>query len=134
MLANGGAAPELVECVYQAVTCDEAWREVLSRLGEGLGAEAAILAHHDADAGGGALLHSVGVDTALAARYASEFAPKNPWMVDAQRYRPGQVFIGEDAAGGGTDLDASAAYDLSGLLDAYEAHPIGADTEHKVFW
>jgi len=45
-----------------------------------------------------------------------------------------EVFIGEDAAGGGTGLDASAAYDLSGLLDAYEAHPIGADTEHKVFW
>ena len=96
MLANGGAAPELVECVYQAVTCDEAWREVLSRLGEDLGAEAAILAHHDADAGGGALLHSVGLDTALAARYASEFAQKNPWMVDAQRYRPGHVFVGED--------------------------------------
>jgi DNA-binding CsgD family transcriptional regulator/PAS domain-containing protein len=96
MEANGGAAPELVECVYQAVTCDEAWREVLSRLGEDLAAEAAILAHHDADAGGGALLHSVGLDTELAARYAAEFAPKNPWMVDAKRYRPGHVFVGED--------------------------------------
>ena len=59
------------------------------------------------------------------------------------------VFIGEDAAGGGTDLDASVTYDLSGPLAAFEPHPqqgyhvkltvnaegsIGADTKHKVFW
>ena len=60
-----------------------------------------------------------------------------------------EVFIGQDAAGGGTDLDAAETYDLTGLLGAYEAHPqqgyhvkvtveaegsIGADTKHKVFW
>lgn len=59
------------------------------------------------------------------------------------------VFIGEDPAGGGTDLDASETYDLSGLLSQYTAHPqqgyhvkvkveaegsIGADTKYKVFW
>lgn len=59
------------------------------------------------------------------------------------------VFIGEDAAGGGTDLDAAVTYDLSGPLAAFEPHPvqgyhvkltvnaegsIGADTKHKVFW
>lgn len=59
------------------------------------------------------------------------------------------VPIGEDAAGGGTDLDASVTYDLSGALAAYEPHPqqgfhvkltvnaegsIGADVKHKVFW
>jgi len=59
------------------------------------------------------------------------------------------VSIGEDAAGGGTDLDAEATYDLSGPLSAYEAHPQqgyhvkltvnaegshGADVKHKVFW
>jgi hypothetical protein len=59
------------------------------------------------------------------------------------------VYIGEDAAGGGTDLDAEATYDLSGPLAAYEAHPQqgyhvkltvnadgshGADVKHKVFW
>jgi hypothetical protein len=62
---------------------------------------------------------------------------------------PQIVFIGEDAAGGGTDLDAEQVYDLSGSLGAYEPHPIqgyhvkltvnaegsqGADTKHKVFW
>ena len=60
-----------------------------------------------------------------------------------------EVFIGEDAAGGGTDLDASVTYDLSGALAGYTAHPqqgyhvkvkveaegsIGADTKYKVFW
>ena len=59
------------------------------------------------------------------------------------------VSIGEDAAGGGTDLDAEATYDLSGPLSAYAAHPQqgyhvkltvnaegsqGADVKHKVFW
>lgn len=59
------------------------------------------------------------------------------------------VFIGEDAAGGGTDLDASREYDLSEELAAYTPHPvqgwhvklivnaegsIGADKKHKVFW
>jgi hypothetical protein len=61
----------------------------------------------------------------------------------------GQVFIGEDAAGGGTDLDASFTYDLSAALAGYSPHPqqghhvkltvnaegsIGADVKHKVFW
>jgi LPXTG-motif cell wall-anchored protein len=57
--------------------------------------------------------------------------------------------IGEDAAGGGTDLDASATYDLSVALAAVEPHPQqgihlrltvhadgsqGADTKFKEFW
>ncbi|MGH2636368.1 MAG: hypothetical protein ACRDHU_09540 [Actinomycetota bacterium] len=58
------------------------------------------------------------------------------------------VFIGEDPAGGGTDLDASAAIDLA---DAFSGPPHdgqgyhvkltvhadgaqGADTKHKTFW
>ena len=59
------------------------------------------------------------------------------------------VFIGEDAAGGGTDLDATVLYDLSAALASYTPHPQqgfhvyltvnaegsqGADTKHKVFW
>jgi len=59
------------------------------------------------------------------------------------------VFIGEDPAGGGTDLDATATYDLSAALASYTPHPQqgfhvkltvnaenlqGADTKHKVFW
>jgi hypothetical protein len=60
-----------------------------------------------------------------------------------------EVDIGEDAAGGGTDLDASETYDLTEALAGIEPHPeqgwhvrltvnaegsIGADTKHKVFW
>jgi hypothetical protein len=70
--------------------------------------------------------------------------------------RPGRVelltdelAIGEDAAGGGTDLDASGTYDLTDALAGIEPHPQqgwhvkltvhaegsqGADTKHKVFW
>jgi LPXTG-motif cell wall-anchored protein len=59
------------------------------------------------------------------------------------------VPIGEDAAGGGTDLDASATYDLSDALDGVEPHDQqgfhvrltvhadgsqGADTKFKEFW
>ena len=59
------------------------------------------------------------------------------------------VDIGEDAAGGGTDLDHQETYDLTSVLASYEPHPqqgwhvkltvnadgsIGADTKHKVFW
>jgi hypothetical protein len=59
------------------------------------------------------------------------------------------VFIGEDAAGGGTDLDASVEYNLRPFLRDYEPHPKqgfhvklvvnaegskGADKKHKVFW
>ncbi len=60
------------------------------------------------------------------------------------------VFIGEDAAGGGTDLDAEREYDLSFALAGYTPHPQqgyhvkltvsapGVDgkiaTKHKVFW
>jgi hypothetical protein len=60
------------------------------------------------------------------------------------------VFIGQDAAGGGTDLDAQATYDLSGLVGQLgDAQPQqgfhikltvhadgsqGADTKYKVFW
>ena len=61
----------------------------------------------------------------------------------------GSLSIGEDAAGGGTDLDGSATIDLSGALAGFEPHPnqgfhvfltieaegsIGADVKHKVFW
>ncbi|MGH9212120.1 MAG: hypothetical protein ACRD2C_15755 [Acidimicrobiales bacterium] len=60
-----------------------------------------------------------------------------------------EVAIGEDAAGGGTDLDAERTYDLADVLAGIEPHPqqgwhvrltvnaegsIGADTKHKVFW
>jgi hypothetical protein len=63
--------------------------------------------------------------------------------------RQDTVFIGEDANGGGTDLDASKTYNLSGALASYTPHPQqgfhvkltvnadgsqGADTKHKVFW
>ena len=60
-----------------------------------------------------------------------------------------RVFIGEDAAGGGTDLDASRTYNLASALRDFMAHPqqgyhvtvqvrapgsIGADTKNKTFW
>ena len=59
------------------------------------------------------------------------------------------VGIGEDPAGGGTDLDRQKTYDLTSVLAGYEQHPqqgwhvkltvnaegsIGADTKYKVFW
>jgi hypothetical protein len=59
------------------------------------------------------------------------------------------VFIGQDAAGGGTDLDAERHYDLSSKLQPFMAHPqqgyhiklmvnapgsIGKDTKYKAFW
>jgi hypothetical protein len=59
------------------------------------------------------------------------------------------VAIGQDAAGGGTDLDAERTYDLSSALASMTPHPQqgfhvkltvhadgsqGADTKHKVFW
>ena len=60
------------------------------------------------------------------------------------------VFIGEDAAGGGTDLDAEQTYNLANVIGQLGApHPIqgyhvkltvnapgsiGADTKYKVFW
>ena len=60
-----------------------------------------------------------------------------------------KIFIGEDDAGGGTDVDAQETYDLSPYLKSYMAHPqqgyhikltvkapgsIGADTKYKTFW
>jgi hypothetical protein len=60
-----------------------------------------------------------------------------------------EVVIGEDAAGGGTDLDAAVTYDLTEELAGVTPHPEqgwhvrltvnaegsqGADTKHKVFW
>ena len=60
-----------------------------------------------------------------------------------------ELDIGEDPAGGGTDLDASGTYDLTEALSAIEPHSqqgwhvkltihaegsIGADTKYKVFW
>ena len=59
------------------------------------------------------------------------------------------VFIGEDPAGGGTDVDAQETYDLSAALQEFMAHPqqgyhvklrvnapgsIGKDTKYKTFW
>jgi hypothetical protein len=59
------------------------------------------------------------------------------------------VFIGEDPAGGGTDLDGEATYSLAGALQPFMAHPqqgyhvklkinaphsIGKDTKYKTFW
>ena len=59
------------------------------------------------------------------------------------------IFIGEDAAGGGTDLDAAREYDLSFALEEFMAHvnqgyhiklrvnaphSIGKDTKFKAFW
>ena len=59
------------------------------------------------------------------------------------------VPIGEDEAGGGTDLDQSQSYDLSNALAAFTPHPEqgfhvkltvnaegsqGADTKFKAFW
>jgi hypothetical protein len=69
----------------------------------------------------------------------------------ANALKSGSVFIGEDAAGGGTDLDASVTIDLSDALAASGATPHskqgyhvkltvhadgsqGADTKYKVFW
>jgi hypothetical protein len=63
----------------------------------------------------------------------------------------GSVDIGEDAAGGGTDLDGTVELDLAAALEAsgVDPHPIqgyhvkltvnaegsqGADKKHKVFW
>ncbi|WP_421119660.1 hypothetical protein ACE2AJ_20240 [Aquihabitans daechungensis] len=64
--------------------------------------------------------------------------------------RTDSVFIGEDAAGGGVDLDAERTYDLTDALAPYAPHPNqgyhvkltvsapGAGgkvaTKHKVFW
>jgi LPXTG-motif cell wall-anchored protein len=68
---------------------------------------------------------------------------------DAILIEDDEVAIGEDEAGGGTDLDASRTYDLTELLAGIEPHPqqgwhvrltvhaegsIGADTKFKVFW
>jgi hypothetical protein len=61
----------------------------------------------------------------------------------------GNVFIGEDPAGGGNDLDAQVPVDLGPSLSGVTPHPIqgyhikvtvdaqgsiGADTKYKVFW
>lgn len=60
-----------------------------------------------------------------------------------------QVFIGEDPAGGGNDLDVSRTYDLSDALAGIPPHPQqghhvrltidaegsqGSGTKHKTFW
>ncbi len=59
------------------------------------------------------------------------------------------ISIGQDAAGGGTDLDASRTYDLTAALSNVQPHlrqgyhvkltvhadgSIGSDVKHKVFW
>lgn len=60
-----------------------------------------------------------------------------------------RIFIGEDPAGGGTDVDAQVEFDLSDELALYMAHvnqgyhvklkvnapgSIGKDTKYKTFW
>ncbi|HEY3141286.1 MAG TPA: hypothetical protein VGJ86_09155 [Acidimicrobiales bacterium] len=75
------------------------------------------------------------------------FDPVAP--TDGDELTAADVFIGEDAASGGTDLDASVTYDLTEPLSAIEPHPQqgwhvkltihaegsqGADVKHKVFW
>ena len=77
-----------------------------------------------------------------------EFAVHPPTGKDVV-IRTDTVDIGEDAAGGGTDLDASRTYNLAAALAAYDPHPQqgfhikltieadgsqGAQTKHKVFW
>jgi hypothetical protein len=59
---------------------------------------------------------------------------------------PAQVFVGEDAAGGGTDHDGEATYtlDFTGAPDPQQGYHVavtvhtpgshGADTKRKVFW
>ena len=59
------------------------------------------------------------------------------------------INIGQDPAGGGTDLDAERSYNISSALQMFMAHPnqgyhvklkvnapgsIGKDTKYKVFW
>jgi len=78
------------------------------------------------------------------------------WTLDAHppsgtgTIASGDVFIGEDAAGGANDLDATVLIDLANYdLSAFFEHPeqgfhikltvhaegsIGADTKFKVFW
>jgi hypothetical protein len=83
-------------------------------------------------------------DLTASVRFTVKPPTGNAILLDADR-----VFIGEDAAGGGTDLDAQRTYDLSALLEPYMAHPqqgyhiklrvkapgsIGADTKYKTFW
>jgi hypothetical protein len=83
----------------------------------------------------------------LEAAYQLElWAPTGHGTLDS-----GTVAIGEDAAGGGTDLDASVTIDLEDALTSsgQDAHPqqgwhvrltvhaegsIGADVKHKMFW
>jgi LPXTG-motif cell wall-anchored protein len=72
-----------------------------------------------------------------------------PPTASDQDIKVDDVPIGEDAAGGGTDLDASVTYDLSAALAGVEPHAQqgihlkltvhaqgsqGADTKFKVFW
>jgi len=82
----------------------------------------------------------------LEADYTFELVPPT-----ADGSTGGTVAIGEDAAGGGTDLDAEVTVDLSSLINSsgVDPHPIqgyhvkltvnaegsqGADVKHKVFW
>jgi LPXTG-motif cell wall-anchored protein len=68
---------------------------------------------------------------------------------DGQDLLTDELDIGEDEAGGGTDLDASGTYDLSEALAGIDPHSQqgwhvkltvhaegsqGADVKHKVFW
>jgi hypothetical protein len=85
----------------------------------------------------------------LSAKVTFEAQPPTTRDGDDQVLLTDEVAIGEDPAGGGTDLDASQTYDLSNALDSIEPHPVqgwhvkltvnaegskGADVKHKVFW
>jgi hypothetical protein len=84
----------------------------------------------------------------LTATVLFEAVPPTP-AGGSQELLTAEVDIGEDEAGGGTDLDASATYDLTEELAGITPHPQqgwhvrltvhaegsqGADTKHKVFW
>jgi len=87
----------------------------------------------------------------LNATYTFELQSPTRSPIGRNTLRTGSVFIGEDPAGGGTDLDASVTVNLSNALTASGATPQanqgyhvkltinadgsqGADTKHKVFW
>jgi hypothetical protein len=78
-----------------------------------------------------------------------ENLPPTPAGAPGEELLADSVDIGDDPAGGGTDLDAHVEYDLTDALAAIEPHPrqgwhvkltvhadgsIGNDTKHKVFW
>ena len=81
--------------------------------------------------------------------YADVHISVHPPTGSAAEIFTSSVFIGEDAAGGGTDLDASLEVNLDGRFGGYTPHPQqgfhvkatvnadgskGADKKSKTFW